>query len=143
MLQVVVLDHTTKETATFYCRRWLCKTEDDGAISRDLMPQTGDCRLWRTAVMKGATQRSHGRAACDAHHDLETLSMHALWSLKTLLLHAEGQMHLNPNPTKLRQLHLQVLWTASNTLQLCRPLTNGGLAPQQLCIWRFVGKPTQ
>ena len=70
MLQVVVLDHTTQETVTFHCRRWLCKTEDDEAISRDLVPHTGDCRPRPSAVIKGATQRPDGRAACDVPHGL-------------------------------------------------------------------------
>ena len=70
MLQVVVLDHNTQETVTFYCRRWLCKTEDDGAISRDLVPHTGDCKLWPTAVVKETIQCSDGTAACDVHHDV-------------------------------------------------------------------------
>lgn len=58
-------------------------------------------------------------------------------------MHEMQHIHPTPNPMKLRQLHLQALWTASSTQQLCIPLTSGGLAPQQLCNWRSLGKSTQ
>ena len=34
---MVVEDPQEQQSYTFYCRRWLSKTEDDGEISRDLI----------------------------------------------------------------------------------------------------------